>query len=57
MASDALPFRDGVDVAAEYGIAVVIQPAAACATPSHRPRPTRASMAMVFTGMRRPAWR
>ncbi len=53
MASDAFfPFRDGIDVAAGYGIAAVIQPGGSkrdaeviAAGDEHR-------MAMVFTGMR-----
>ena len=33
MGSDAFfPFRDGIDLAAEYGITAVIQPGVRCAT-------------------------
>jgi phosphoribosylaminoimidazolecarboxamide formyltransferase/IMP cyclohydrolase len=54
MASDAFfPFRDGIDVAAEYGIKAIVQPGGskrddeviAAAANEH-------GMTMVFTGMR-----
>jgi phosphoribosylaminoimidazolecarboxamide formyltransferase/IMP cyclohydrolase len=53
MASDAFfPFRDNLDLAAEYGIRAIIQPGGSkrddeviAAADSH-------DMAMVFTGMR-----
>lgn len=53
MASDAFfPFRDGIDIAADYGISVVIQPGGSmrdeeviCAADEH-------GMAMLFTGVR-----
>jgi phosphoribosylaminoimidazolecarboxamide formyltransferase/IMP cyclohydrolase len=41
MASDAFfPFRDGIDVAAEYGIKAIVQPGGSSATMKSSPRPT-----------------
>ena len=53
MASDAFfPFRDGVDVAAEYGIAAVIQPGGSMRDAEVIAAADEHGMAMVFTGMR-----
>ena len=53
MASDAFfPFRDGVDVAAEYGIAAVIQPGGSVRDAEVISAADEHGMAMVFTGMR-----
>ncbi len=53
MASDAFfPFRDGVDVAAEYGIAAVIQPGGSKRDAEVIAAADEHGMAMVFTGMR-----
>ena len=53
MASDAFfPFRDGLDVAAEYGIAAVIQPGGSLRDAEVIAAANEHSMAMVFTGMR-----
>ena len=53
MASDAFfPFRDGVDVAAEYGIAAVIQPGGSVRDAEVIAAADEHGMAMVFTGMR-----
>ncbi len=53
MASDAFfPFRDGIDVAAEYGIATVIQPGGSLRDPEVIAAADEHGMAMVFTGMR-----
>jgi phosphoribosylaminoimidazolecarboxamide formyltransferase / IMP cyclohydrolase len=53
MASDAFfPFRDGVDVAAEYGIRAVIQPGGSKKDPEVIAAADEHGMAMVFTGMR-----
>ncbi|MCU0761222.1 MAG: bifunctional phosphoribosylaminoimidazolecarboxamide formyltransferase/IMP cyclohydrolase [Steroidobacteraceae bacterium] len=53
MASDAFfPFRDGVDVAAEYGIVAVIQPGGSVRDAEVIAAADEHGMAMVFTGMR-----
>ena len=53
MASDAFfPFRDGIDAAAEAGIAAVIQPGGSMRDDEVIAAANEAGMAMVFTGMR-----
>jgi phosphoribosylaminoimidazolecarboxamide formyltransferase/IMP cyclohydrolase len=53
MASDAFfPFRDGIDNAAERGIAAVIQPGGSMRDEEVVAAANEAGMAMVFTGMR-----
>jgi len=53
MASDAFfPFRDGLDVAAEYGISAVIQPGGSKNDAQVITAADEHGMAMVFTGMR-----
>ena len=53
MASDAFfPFRDGIDNAAERGIAAVIQPGGSMRDEEVIAAANDAGMAMVFTGMR-----
>jgi phosphoribosylaminoimidazolecarboxamide formyltransferase / IMP cyclohydrolase len=53
MASDAFfPFRDGLDVAAEYAIRAVIQPGGSKKDPEVIQAADEHDMAMVFTGMR-----
>jgi phosphoribosylaminoimidazolecarboxamide formyltransferase / IMP cyclohydrolase len=53
MASDAFfPFRDGIDVAAEYGIRAVIQPGGSKKDPEVIAAADEHGIAMVFTGMR-----
>jgi phosphoribosylaminoimidazolecarboxamide formyltransferase/IMP cyclohydrolase len=53
MASDAyFPFRDGLDVAAEYGIRAVIQPGGSKRDADVIAAADEHDMAMVFTGMR-----
>lgn len=53
MASDAFfPFRDGIDNAAERGIAAVIQPGGSMRDEEVVNAANEAGMAMVFTGMR-----
>ena len=53
MASDAFfPFRDGIDVAAEYGIKAVIQPGGSVRDAEVIVAADEHGMAMVFTGMR-----
>lgn len=53
MASDAfLPFRDGLDVAAEFGIRAVIQPGGSKRDDEVIAAADEHGMAMVFTGMR-----
>jgi phosphoribosylaminoimidazolecarboxamide formyltransferase/IMP cyclohydrolase len=53
MASDAFfPFRDGLDVAAEYGIASVIQPGGSMRDAEVIAAADEHGIAMVFTGMR-----
>ena len=53
MASDAFfPFRDGVDVAAEYGVAAVIQPGGSLRDADVIKAADEHGMTMVFTGMR-----
>ena len=53
MASDAFfPFRDGLDVAAEYGVAAVIQPGGSMRDAEVIAAADEHGIAMVFTGMR-----
>ncbi|HEY4881365.1 MAG TPA: bifunctional phosphoribosylaminoimidazolecarboxamide formyltransferase/IMP cyclohydrolase, partial [Steroidobacteraceae bacterium] len=53
MASDAyFPFRDGIDVAASYGIGAVIQPGGSMRDQEVIAAADDHGMAMVFTGMR-----
>ena len=53
MASDAfLPFRDGVDVAAEYGIAAIIQPGGSKRDAEVIEAADAHGMAMLYTGLR-----
>ncbi|MFT4630848.1 MAG: phosphoribosylaminoimidazolecarboxamide formyltransferase/IMP cyclohydrolase [Dinoroseobacter sp.] len=53
MASDAFfPFRDGIDSAAQAGIAAVIQPGGSMRDDEIIAAADEAGMAMVFTGMR-----
>jgi phosphoribosylaminoimidazolecarboxamide formyltransferase/IMP cyclohydrolase len=53
MASDAFfPFRDGIDVAAEYGIAAVIQPGGSKRDAEVIAAANEHGMAMVLTGIR-----
>jgi phosphoribosylaminoimidazolecarboxamide formyltransferase/IMP cyclohydrolase len=53
MASDAFfPFRDGIDVAAEYGVRAVIQPGGSKRDDEVIAAANEHNMAMVFTGMR-----
>jgi phosphoribosylaminoimidazolecarboxamide formyltransferase / IMP cyclohydrolase len=53
MASDAfLPFRDNLDVAAQYGIRAVIQPGGSVRDAEVIAAADEHDMAMVFTGMR-----
>jgi phosphoribosylaminoimidazolecarboxamide formyltransferase/IMP cyclohydrolase len=53
MASDAFfPFRDGLDVAAEYGIKAVIQPGGSKKDDEVIAAADEHGMAMVLTGMR-----
>jgi phosphoribosylaminoimidazolecarboxamide formyltransferase/IMP cyclohydrolase len=53
MASDAFfPFRDGLDVAAEYGIKAVIQPGGSKRDDEVIAAANEHGIAMVFTGMR-----
>jgi phosphoribosylaminoimidazolecarboxamide formyltransferase / IMP cyclohydrolase len=53
MASDAFfPFRDGIDVAASYGIAAVIQPGGSLRDQEVIAAADQHAMAMVFTGIR-----
>ena len=53
MASDAFfPFRDGIDVAAGYGIKVVIQPGGSMRDEEVIAAANEHGMAMLFTGMR-----
>ena len=53
MASDAFfPFRDGIDVAAEFGIKVVIQPGGSMRDDEVIAAANEHGMAMLFTGMR-----
>jgi phosphoribosylaminoimidazolecarboxamide formyltransferase / IMP cyclohydrolase len=53
MASDAfLPFRDNLDVAAEYGIRAIIQPGGSKRDDEVIAAADGHDMAMVFTGMR-----
>jgi phosphoribosylaminoimidazolecarboxamide formyltransferase/IMP cyclohydrolase len=53
MASDAFfPFRDGIDIAAQYGITAVIQPGGSLRDPEVIAAADEHGMAMVFTGVR-----
>jgi phosphoribosylaminoimidazolecarboxamide formyltransferase/IMP cyclohydrolase len=53
MASDAFfPFRDGIDIAAEYGVRAVIQPGGSKNDPEVIAAANEHDMAMVFTSMR-----
>ena len=53
MASDAFfPFRDGIDAAAEAGIAAVIQPGGSMRDDEVIAAADEHGIAMVFTGMR-----
>ncbi|MFO7642216.1 MAG: bifunctional phosphoribosylaminoimidazolecarboxamide formyltransferase/IMP cyclohydrolase [Candidatus Competibacteraceae bacterium] len=53
MASDAFfPFRDGIDLAAEYGITAVIQPGGSMRDSEVIAAADEHQMTMVFTGMR-----
>jgi phosphoribosylaminoimidazolecarboxamide formyltransferase/IMP cyclohydrolase len=53
MASDAFfPFRDGIDSAAEFGIAAIIQPGGSVRDDEVIAAANEHGMAMVFTGMR-----
>ena len=53
MASDAFfPFRDGIDIAAEHGIACVIQPGGSVRDKEVIEAADEHDIAMVFTGMR-----
>jgi phosphoribosylaminoimidazolecarboxamide formyltransferase/IMP cyclohydrolase len=53
MASDAFfPFRDGIDVAAEYGITAIVQPGGSKRDEEVIAAANEHGMTMVFTGMR-----
>jgi phosphoribosylaminoimidazolecarboxamide formyltransferase/IMP cyclohydrolase len=53
MASDAFfPFRDGIDTAAEYGAAAIIQPGGSMRDDEVIAAANEHGIAMVFTGMR-----
>ena len=53
MASDAFfPFRDGIDIAAEHGISVVIQPGGSMRDEEVIDAANEHGMAMLFTGVR-----
>ena len=52
MASDAFPFRDGIDNAAAVGITAVIQPGGSMRDQEVIDAADEAGIAMVFTGMR-----
>jgi phosphoribosylaminoimidazolecarboxamide formyltransferase/IMP cyclohydrolase len=53
LASDAFfPFRDGIDAAAEYGIAAIIQPGGSMRDDEVITAANERGLAMVFTGMR-----
>ena len=53
MASDAFfPFRDGIDAAAEHGIAAIIQPGGSMRDEEVIEAANEHGLAMVFTGMR-----
>jgi phosphoribosylaminoimidazolecarboxamide formyltransferase/IMP cyclohydrolase len=53
LASDAFfPFRDGIDTAAEYGIAAIIQPGGSMRDDEVIAAANEHGLAMVFTGMR-----
>jgi len=52
-ASDAFcPFRDGIDTAAEAGVAAVVQPGGSIRDPEVIAAADEHGMAMVFTGER-----
>ncbi|MGB5346627.1 MAG: bifunctional phosphoribosylaminoimidazolecarboxamide formyltransferase/IMP cyclohydrolase, partial [Woeseia sp.] len=53
MASDAFfPFRDGIDAAAEHGIAAIIQPGGSMRDDEVIAAADEHGIAIVFTGMR-----
>ena len=53
LASDAFfPFRDGIDAAAEAGIAAIIQPGGSIRDEEITTAADEHHLAMVFTGMR-----
>jgi len=53
MASDAFfPFRDGIDVAAEYGIKAIVQPGGSMRDAEVIAAADEHGMTMAFTGMR-----
>jgi len=53
MASDAFfPFRDGIDTAAEYGVAAIIQPGGSMRDDEVIAAANEHGIAMVFTSMR-----
>jgi phosphoribosylaminoimidazolecarboxamide formyltransferase/IMP cyclohydrolase len=53
MASDAFfPFRDGIDIAADHGIGVVIQPGGSVRDEEVINAANEHGMAMLFTGIR-----
>ena len=53
MASDAFfPFRDGIDVAAKFGIEIVIQPGGSMRDQEVIDAANEHGMTMLFTGMR-----
>jgi len=53
MASDAFfPFRDGIDIAAGFGIKTVIQPGGSMRDEETIAAADEHGMAMLFTGMR-----
>jgi len=53
MASDAFfPFRDGVDLAASFGIRTIIQPGGSMRDPEVIAAADEHGIAMLFTGMR-----
>ena len=53
LASDAFfPFRDGIDLAAEYGITAVIEPGGSMRDAEVIAAANEHNMTMVFTGMR-----
>ena len=53
MAADAFfPFRDGIDIAAEHGISVIIQPGGSVRDEEVVAAAEEHGIAMLFTGMR-----
>ncbi len=53
LGSDAFfPFRDGIDLAADYGISAVIQPGGSMRDKEVIAAADERGMTMVFTGMR-----